>query len=269
MKKSFILHHDTLNVLDELTDEQAGKLFKAIFNYHIGNDIVLDFGLKMAFLPFKNQFKRDEVKYLSICDRNQKNGQKGGRPKNEAVKKNPKNPVGYLETQPNPKNLDSDSDSDSDSENDSENDSEKVKENKYIDFLSDFNSITKRKFRVLDDKTKRQLKARLKEGFTIDEIKTAITNCKADEYHIEFPKYLTPEFITRAEKLQKYLNIGELKSNIIYEWKCKGLAKDIGTKEGYERDLKTQQEGHVDLLKIYDKNTNEIKFQKGVTDARN
>jgi len=36
MKKSFILHHDTLNVLDELTDEQAGKLFKAIFNYHIG-----------------------------------------------------------------------------------------------------------------------------------------------------------------------------------------------------------------------------------------
>lgn len=117
MKKSFILHIDTLNVLDELTDEQAGKLFKAIYLYQKNEKIELDFGLKMAFLPFKNQFLRDNTKYELVSERNRKNGVKGGRPKNKAVtktQKNPKNPVGFSKTQKNPKNLESDSDSDSD-----------------------------------------------------------------------------------------------------------------------------------------------------------
>jgi len=79
----------------------------------------------------------------------------------------------------------------------------------YSDFLLKFNKITNRKFRLLDDKTKRQLSARLKEGFKIEEIYTAIENCKKDKYHIENPQYLTPEFITRSDKLQKYLNFTE------------------------------------------------------------
>jgi len=119
MKKSFVLHHDSLNVLSKLTDEQAGQLFKAIANFNLGIDMPeLDFALEMAFLPFENQFKRDAEKYNSIVDRNRKNGSKGGRPKN-----NPKNPVGYLETQQNPtepKKADSDSDSDSDNVKESE-----------------------------------------------------------------------------------------------------------------------------------------------------
>lgn len=58
--KSFILHNDSLNILDDLTDEQAGLLFKAIRNYQ--NDEVLDLDTltKVAFSPFKNQFERDE-----------------------------------------------------------------------------------------------------------------------------------------------------------------------------------------------------------------
>jgi len=86
----------------------------------------------------------------------------------------------------------------------------KVKESKvkniYSDFLKRFNEITDKKIRIIDDKTKRQLNARIKEGFTIKEIYQAIENCKNDKFHIENPKYLTPEFITRTDKLQKYLN---------------------------------------------------------------
>lgn len=59
----------------------------------------------------------------------------------------------------------------------------------------------------LDDKIRRQLKARLKEGYTSEDFKTAIINCKNDPYHIETGlKYLTPEFITRPDKLQTHLN---------------------------------------------------------------
>ena len=79
------------------------------------------------------------------------------------------------------------------------------------EFLKRFNDITGRKFRVLDEKTKRQLRARIKEGFAPAEIYTAIERCFADDYHKQNPKYLTPEFITRSDKLQKYLNAPDQK----------------------------------------------------------
>jgi len=138
-----MLFSDTLNVLDKLSDAQAGILFKAIANFNMGKPLPkMDFALEMAFLPFENQFKRDIVKYNAICERNRKNGEKGGRPKdgtkvnpnNELYNKNPKNPVGYLETQKtqrNPKNNDKDTGTDNDKDN--ENDNEKVnKKNKNL-----------------------------------------------------------------------------------------------------------------------------------------
>lgn len=81
MKTGFILHLDSLAVLDELTNEQAGILFKAIRDYNLGVEPELDFAMKMAFLPFKNQFVRDFEKYENTCERNKTNGAKGGRPK--------------------------------------------------------------------------------------------------------------------------------------------------------------------------------------------
>ena len=81
MKTGFILHLDSLSVLDELTNEQAGILFKAIRDYNLGKEPELDFAMRMAFIPFKNQFERDLEKYNSTCERNRNNGSKGGRPK--------------------------------------------------------------------------------------------------------------------------------------------------------------------------------------------
>lgn len=88
------------------------------------------------------------------------------------------------------------------------------KKNIYIDFIESFNSITGKKIRVPDKKFKGQLNARLSEGFTVDEILKAVENCKQDKYHMENPKYLTPEFITRADKLQKFLNT-EIKKRVL------------------------------------------------------
>jgi hypothetical protein len=62
MRKSFILHKDSLDVLDDLTDEQCGQLFKAIKAYHCEGQIELNALIKIAFSPFKNQFMRDEIR---------------------------------------------------------------------------------------------------------------------------------------------------------------------------------------------------------------
>lgn len=74
-KGSFIMHLDSLSVLDELTDEQAGKLFKAIKKYQAGECIgEQEFWLRIAFLAFKNQFDRDTGKYEKFIDKQSEKG---------------------------------------------------------------------------------------------------------------------------------------------------------------------------------------------------
>lgn len=69
-RKSFIIHFDSLNVLDDLTNEQAGLLFKAIKSYHLDDEIQLDTLTNIAMSPFKNQFDRDAEKYEKLCEKN-------------------------------------------------------------------------------------------------------------------------------------------------------------------------------------------------------
>jgi hypothetical protein len=117
-RKSFILHLDSLEVFNELTNEQAGILFKAIKSYNEGKEFELDFALKLAFLPFKKQFERDSEKYQSVVERNKNNGSKGGRPKNpKEPKKSEKTHSVFKE----PKKADNDNDSDSDNDNKNDN----------------------------------------------------------------------------------------------------------------------------------------------------
>jgi len=63
-KKSFVLHKDSLLILDKLSDDQSGKIFKAIKQYqNTGTIPNLDFALELVLAPFLNQFKRDQEKY--------------------------------------------------------------------------------------------------------------------------------------------------------------------------------------------------------------
>lgn len=100
------------------------------------------------------------------------------------------------------KTIQRDKEKEKDKEKDKDKETEKEKE-----FLDLFNEITKRNFRILSNTVKGHLNARLKEGFTMNDFEMAITNCMRDEFHQNNPQHLTPEFITRADKLQKYLNI--------------------------------------------------------------
>ena len=110
MRKSFLIHYDSLDVLDDLTDEQCGQLLRAMKAHHLGQEIEISTIAKIAFSPFKSQFARDDAKYQKVVDRNKQNGALGGRPKK---------PSGLIGNPSKPRKADSVSDSDSDSDSDS------------------------------------------------------------------------------------------------------------------------------------------------------
>ncbi|MFZ9376745.1 MAG: DUF6291 domain-containing protein [Candidatus Fonsibacter ubiquis] len=81
-RKSFIIHKDSLVILNEMSNEQAGIFIKAIkFYQEKGYLPDLDFGLKMAITPFINQFQRDEENYKNTCQARKIAGSKGGKQK--------------------------------------------------------------------------------------------------------------------------------------------------------------------------------------------
>jgi len=75
----------------------------------------------------------------------------------------------------------------------------------YQKFIDYFNSFANRNFRV-SDKIKKTLKARLN-IYTKLQLQNAIKNAHLDDYHIGTNfKYLTPEFILREDKLERFVN---------------------------------------------------------------
>jgi hypothetical protein len=76
--------------------------------------------------------------------------------------------------------------------------------------LNQFNEITGKKSKVVDDKAKKQFLARLKDGYTKNDIVNAITNCYNSEFHkSNGHKNLTLEFISRPDKFAMYFDFKE------------------------------------------------------------
>jgi hypothetical protein len=112
-KKSFLLHIDSLDILDDLTNGQAGVLFKAIKAHQNNEEFDLDSIVKIAFSPFKNQFARDDEKYTKTCERRAIAGSKGGKQKVANASNSKQNVANVADSVSKNKNK-SDSKSDSD-----------------------------------------------------------------------------------------------------------------------------------------------------------
>lgn len=77
-RTSLVLHFDSLSILDEISDQEAGQLFKAIKAYNLNEEYELNPSLKLAFTFFKNQFTRDIEKYNKTSSARAQQGKRGG-----------------------------------------------------------------------------------------------------------------------------------------------------------------------------------------------
>jgi uncharacterized phage protein (TIGR02220 family) len=138
-------------------------------------------------------------------------------------------------------------------EQEKEKEKEKVQEQVKVDFdlfLNGFNVYAKKNIRILDDKAKKQLSALVKKGYTRQDVINAIINCANDKYHIENPKYLTPEFITREDKFVKYLNSTTQIQELPKNW--------------WNIDLTAEQWKLVPKEKVQEKENQDIRRKMGI-----
>lgn len=199
-KKSFLLYCDLIHTVRKMPKDKVADLFLHILSYvNDENPTAEDMIIDLTFEPIKQQLKRDLKRYESIVERNRNNGKSGGRPKKE-----PKKPTGLSG---NPKNPDEPKKAD----NDNDTDIDIYNTNKltfdWEELIKYFNLATGKKCKVIPEKVKLAFKARLKEGYTKDDIASAITNCANSQFHKDNNhKNLTFEFISRSDKIDMYAN---------------------------------------------------------------
>ena len=109
-KKSFLLYCDQLHLFSELTDEEAGRLIKHVFNYvNDLNPVAPDRLTQITFEPIKQQLKRDLKEWEQKSDRNREIA-------NEAWKKR-RDANAYESTKTDTKNTDNVNDNDNVTDN--------------------------------------------------------------------------------------------------------------------------------------------------------
>lgn len=209
--KSFILHQDYAGPISELTDEEAGKLFKALLNYAgQGEEPELEGSLYAVFLIIRNQIDRDAEKYEKKCERLRKNGSKGGRPSGKSTPEGNQEPEASPE-EPNENTEETGSATDPDEvpEDPSPEDPEKTGKSDsqaYTEIIQYLNDKTGKKFRASTPKTRTAIHARMAEGFKVEDFKSVIDIKCADWIGDQkMEKFLRPETLF-GTKFEGYLN---------------------------------------------------------------
>lgn len=76
-KESFILYTRFWKPISRLSDEQLGRLFRALYMYQTGEQCEVDDDILMAYDFFVNQFELDDQKYNDIIEARREGGKKG------------------------------------------------------------------------------------------------------------------------------------------------------------------------------------------------
>lgn len=200
-KKSFVLYADLIKSIEHLTNEEKGILFNHLLLYvNDKNPVLEDRLILTAWKPIELQLKRDLVKFEEVKAKRSEAGKRSAELR--ALKNNEQNATNSTSVESAEQNATNSTDNVNDNVNVINNKQPKVD---WDALLLAFNKLTKRNFKIIPEKAKRQILARLKEGYDKSDLWNAIENCYNDEYHKETNhKYLTLEFISRPDKMEKY-----------------------------------------------------------------
>ena len=224
-RPSFLIYKSFYKPIKILSNEDKGKLFKAIFEYQTqdfdGSEQVIEPEIQMAFEFFKNQFELDNKKWKKQVKAQSANGKKGGRPKKssrsgkqlENKPTEPKETHGFLGNPTKPK------------KGVKEKEKEKVKEKDIPEksickkratitqqaicfILDDLNKrlSLKRGFKGAAENTKKIIQARMSEGYSKEDFIT-VNQKKVNQWldDPEMSKFLRPETLY-GNKFEGYLN---------------------------------------------------------------
>ena len=183
MRESCIFYKSFYDSIKKLDPQDQVQIYNAIFEYQFnGKEIELDGICESIFTLIIPQLKANNKRY--------ENGKKGGAPKGNqnATKKQPKINKKTTEKQPNV------------NVNDNVND-------KYIveQIIQYLNEKCKTKYKSTTNKTKSLIKARLNEGFTLDDLKKVVDIKTSEWLNTKMEQYLRPETLF-GTKFESYLN---------------------------------------------------------------
>ena len=242
-KQSYVMYKDWNALFTSLSKEDAGELIQAISMYQSGVKEVniSNCALNAIFEMFKSRFEKDNKKYQDTCDNRANAGSKGGQAKSNNAKQSVANLANDNFAKQSVANLaDKDKEHDKDIDKDLkeniysragstvcvESDTEavqdeskgephtkqakKAKESKadkeateVIDYL---NTKTGSSYRATTEANIKPIRARLNDGFSVEDCKKVI-DIKAGQWlNTEQSKYLRPETLFRPSKFEGYLN---------------------------------------------------------------
>jgi len=85
-----------------------------------------------------------------------------------------------------------------------------------------------RSFKKVSPTVKAKYNARLKEGFTKEDFKTAMTNCSKLQFHIDNNfQYCTPEYFSRSEILDKYSDVTKQEEEKIFDPRVEAMKQAL------------------------------------------
>lgn len=200
MKDNFLLKKSQQKVFNELSDIDAGKLIKGIYNYVNTGDSGLDGYLKIVFIPIKEEIDKNEETYKKRCEINRRNGSRGGAPLgNSNAKKNETTENNRTVTKTTKNNMN----------NHIHNHTHNSLSNNNLDIIKDIidylNNKTNSKFKYTTKTTKEKIIARLNEGYVLDDFIDVIDKKHKEWVGTEWEKFLCPETLF-GTKFEKYLN---------------------------------------------------------------
>lgn len=228
------MYLDQQEVFNKLPDEYAGKLIKHIFSYVNGEEVdEQDLVIEVAFSPIKQALKRDLKKWSKALEQRSQAGKASA--KKRAERKMEK----YNDNERSSTVVESRSTKKTVSENEnvsvsvSVNDSVSDKDiKKPLSTKADLarevfdywvEVMGKTKGSKFNDKRKRAVSARLKEGYTAEELKEAVLGCSMTPYNMgdnpQHQVYDDLELICRdGSKVERFRGNSVVKQNPVAQF---------------------------------------------------